>query len=304
MDTFYHSTQFPSVPGVYCITCISNKRIYIGSAVNLHRRWQEHCRRLQRNEHRNPKLQNAFNKYGEAAFLFEILELVLLPELLTAREQYWFSKLRPFGKKGFNLAPTAGSRLGMENTPEHREKIGQAHRGKKATPETLERLRISHLGNPGYWTGKKRPPETITKLSDEARAKISAANLGRPKSPETREKLRLANLGKTQSEETRRKEGDAHRGKPRSPETKEKISLAKLGKPHSAEARSRMIVAHASSRKTIIVTSPDGVEYSVVGIRQFCKEHNLDRSTLMRIAKGQYSNHKGWRARFPETDAS
>src|SRR6266700_6394202 len=107
-----NSCDIPATPGIYRITCIVTKKIYIGSAINLRARWQNHCAYLRQNKHHNPKLQNAWNKYGPDAFVFEVLEIVLIPDLLTAREQYWFSKLKPFGNKGFNLAPIAGSSLG------------------------------------------------------------------------------------------------------------------------------------------------------------------------------------------------
>jgi len=55
-------------------------------------------------------LQAAWNKYGPDVFTFEVLEYVL-PMSLTAREQYWFEKLKPFDKKGFNLDRVAGSSL-------------------------------------------------------------------------------------------------------------------------------------------------------------------------------------------------
>src|SRR5260221_216219 len=121
--------DIPATSGIYKITCTVNKRIYIGSAVNLRKRQINHFSELQKNKHRNPKLQNAWNKYGEEAFTFEVLEYVL-PMSLTAREQYWFKKLKPFGRKGFNIAHEAGSSLGIKRSPESRTKMSVARKGK------------------------------------------------------------------------------------------------------------------------------------------------------------------------------
>jgi group I intron endonuclease len=276
MNALYHFAQpLPTTSVIYRIVCTVTGKFYVGSALNLSHRRKNHFNALLRNDHCNAKLQNAFNKYGPDTFIFEVLEFVLIPELLTAREQYWFDKLKPFGKKGFNIAPFAGSPLGVKHTPEACANMGASRRGKpshnlgkKASPEAREKNRLAQLGNTRA-LGMRHTPETRAQMSVSRKGKPSH-NLGKKASPETIEKLRLAGIGRV----------------------------------HSAETRTKMSIkgsaAKASSRKTLIVTSPDGVEYSIVGIHQFCREHNLDRSTLLKVAKGKYSHHKGWKARFPD----
>src|SRR5260221_8454885 len=124
-----NGNPIPNASGIYKITCTANKRIYIGSALNLYGRKAKHFSLLRRNTHHNPILQNAWNKYGESAFTFEVLEYVL-PISLTAREQYWFKKLKPFGRKGFNIDREAGSSLGIKRSPESRTKMSVARKGK------------------------------------------------------------------------------------------------------------------------------------------------------------------------------
>lgn len=257
------SPTLPETSGIYCITCTSTGKLYIGSAVNLRKRRKDHLNGLRRNVHRNPKMQNAWNKYGEAAFTFEVIELVLIPEMLTAREQYWFKKLQPFGSKGFNIDRIAGSRLGTKQSPESIAKSSAARRGKPSTrigythsPETIEKLKKSHIGHkpsqpPPFMKGKKHRPESIKKMSD-------------------------AKMGHTLSEEGRLK-----------------MIASKTGHTYTP-------AMYASRMKTLIVTSPDGTEHTVTGIRPFCREHNLDVSSLMRVAKGVYVQHKGYKARFPD----
>ena len=62
--------------GIYKITNLKNHKIYIGSSNNIMRRWYEHLRDLKNQKHCNSHLQNAWNKYGENNFLFEIIEIV------------------------------------------------------------------------------------------------------------------------------------------------------------------------------------------------------------------------------------
>lgn len=277
------SSDIPTVSGIYRITCIVTGKFYIGSAVNLRRRHQEHFRDLHRNAHYNRKLQRAWNKHGKEAFVFDILEFVLILEFLTVREQYWFDKLSPFGDKGFNIAPTAGSVLGM-----------------KSSPETIEKLRISHLGQPGYWLGKKRSPETVAKANAKKIGKPSPRRPGYTHSPEHREKLRLANLGKKYGEGTRRKLSEMRMGRKMSPESIEKTRQSNLGRKNTPEAIEGMREAHKGEMKALIVTDPNGIEHTVYGVRQFCKEHHLDRRSIQRVAQGKLRQHKGWRARYAD----
>jgi hypothetical protein len=51
------------------------------------------------------------------------------------------------------------------------------------------------------------------------------------------------------------------------------------------------------------VISPDGEILSVTpSLREFCRRHNLDRSTLRRVLKGELAQHKGWRRVESEQD--
>jgi len=256
MNPLYHE-RFPNTPGIYRITCVVTGKIYIGSAVNLRVRRKTHYGDLQRNAHHNRKLQNAWKKYGPDTFVFDILELVMLPEMLTAREQYWFKQLNPFGKRGFNLDPIAGSSLGVKYSQESRARISAAKRGK---PTALR---------------------------------------GRKQSPEQVERHRQAMIGYKHTDAARRNMGNARRGKQHSPETRAKISKAALGHVMDEKARAHFSAHNEASKKTLIVTAPDGTEYLVHGVSPFCKAHGLHPGAILDVANGKYKQYKGWIARYP-----
>ena len=91
---------------------------------------------------------------------------------LTAREQYWLNKYKPFGNKGFNIAREAGSKLGIKRTPEQREKMKtrpQSQKGRKFSPATTRDYRLAH-------TGRTRSREAIEKTRQ--------GNLGKKHTPE------------------------------------------------------------------------------------------------------------------------
>jgi group I intron endonuclease len=103
--------------GIYQIKNKKNNKVYIGSAVSLGQRFSVHTHCLRNDKHHNRHLQNAWNKYGEDSFLFEVLEKVEDKEKLVEREQHWIDIREP----EYNLSPTAGSTLGVKYSEEARK---------------------------------------------------------------------------------------------------------------------------------------------------------------------------------------
>lgn len=270
----------PRSSGIYKITCTANNKIYIGSSVNLRIRWRDHKNTLRKGAHRNSRMQNAWNKYGEDSFTFEVIELVM-PWSLLDREQYWLDKLKPYDRNiGFNINPKAESAFGRECTPETRAKIGAANRGRKVSDET--RSKLSEAGK-----GRKHNAETLHKMSlksrgrkltPEAKEKISIANKGKKRSPEEIERIRINSTGRKHTAEAKAKVSAAKKGIKRKPETVEKMRVAQ-------------------SKHTYLVISPDGKESICRSLNQFCKENGLDIANMYRVASGKQEAHKGWRVR-------
>lgn len=81
--------------GIYCIINTKNQKKYIGSSKNLYRRLSTHRAYLRKGIHQNPKLQNSWNKYGEAQFQYYILEFCDI-EALLEREQFYIDTINPY----------------------------------------------------------------------------------------------------------------------------------------------------------------------------------------------------------------
>lgn len=103
---------------IYKITNILNGKIYVGSAIDFVSRRYKHLHKLRKNKHENRKLQNAYNKYGEKNFNFDILEEVSDSKYLISVEQIFIDLLNPF----YNICKIASSRLGVKATDETKEK--------------------------------------------------------------------------------------------------------------------------------------------------------------------------------------
>jgi group I intron endonuclease len=123
--------------GIYIILNTENGKFYLGSAVNIHARWNHHRGQLRRGVHENRHLQSAWTKYGEAAFHFEIVEFVEDRLWLLIREQLWLNETRCW-ETGYNLS-------------------------KEATGFNGEEVRLRLKGKP--WTAQRRTAEATADRS-------------------------------------------------------------------------------------------------------------------------------------------
>lgn len=96
------------------INQITNEK-YVGQTTNFSRRQQNHLSALRNNSHPNPKLQNAWNKYGEESFVWQVDNFNITKEELDQLEIDTIKKENSF-TNGYNL--TEGGTGG--NTRFHR----------------------------------------------------------------------------------------------------------------------------------------------------------------------------------------
>lgn len=110
--------------GVYRIRNIINKKIYIGSSIDVFYRWKEHLFYLRNNKHKSPHLQSAFNKYGIENFIFEVIMFCSKDKLLFF-EQKCLDVYKPYNREiGYNTCKMAGNTLGKTHSEETKRKIG------------------------------------------------------------------------------------------------------------------------------------------------------------------------------------
>jgi hypothetical protein len=146
--------------GIYKIKSIIHpEHIYVGSAVNIKRRWTVHLRDLKNNRHHSSKLQHHYNKYGVNDLTFSIIEECLF-ELLLVKEQHYLNLFNPY----FNICKIAGNCIGR--IPWNKNKI--------MSKEFSEKMKIASTGNKNR-LGHKHSPETKMKIRNKLkdRGKLS-----------------------------------------------------------------------------------------------------------------------------------
>ncbi len=170
--------------GIYKIINVVNNKFYVGSAVDFKRRKTRHFSELRTGKHNNNKLQNAWNKHGEQAFVFVVVEDLPYGSDLLAAENVWLKEhvgkdycynigidaTAPMLGMTGELSPT----WGYEHTPDAINKISITSKGRLHTEESKNKIRQYLLGKPkvasvrakisatlsgegNYWYGKQRP---------------------------------------------------------------------------------------------------------------------------------------------------
>jgi group I intron endonuclease len=210
--------------GIYQILNKVNGKSYVGSAVDLRKRWNKHYSDLC-NEKHNPHLQSAWNKYGKEAFQFNVLEYVQNTEWLIEIEQYWIDFLETANRDfGYNACPVADNCLGMKHSELTKKKMSESGKNKIFTQDHKKHISDAHRGKI---------------LTDDHKRKLSNAKIGKTLSEETKRKIGESQKGKIVivSEEAKKKMSDTKKGKPspmlgkkHSEETKRKISKTKKNK--------------------------------------------------------------------------
>lgn len=217
---------------VYQIRNVVSGKFYIGSTGNLYERWRKHKNKLRAGTHPNSKLQASWNKHGEDAFKFELLEEFSSIAAMEKAEQALLDA---------HLGTSACYNLAQWVAAPMRGRVGALHPsyGKPilaATKVVLSAATKRQWAESDPRTGARHSEETKAKISEKVQIALAEGRGGKfIPSEETRRKMSEALKGNQcakghiRSEEHRRKLSEANKG-----------NQNWLGKKHSEESRQKM----------------------------------------------------------------
>lgn len=274
--------------GVYYIRNITNDKVYVGSSVDIKKRWRKHIKGLKDNKYHSPHLQNAWNKYGEENFAFYIKEIVIFDDILRKREGYWQNYYRSYDDEyGYNLMWVNENGI-VHHSEETRKKMSIASKGREFSKETRQKLSEDRMGEKNPFYGKHHSEETKQKISGASKGEKNGM-FEKHHSEETRQEMSIIyqkriqdpnymnpNKGRKLSEESKRNMSIAQQklvqdpnyiapmsSKEHSKETKQKISIARQkiiqdssyvhpmqGKHHSEETKQKISIGNKGKKRT------------------------------------------------------
>ena len=123
--------------GIYILTNLTNNKCYVGSSVDLRKRftWYYSLESIEEVASISV-ISRALLRYGYSGFRLDILEYCN-PEQLIKREQYYLNTIKP----EYNILRVAGSSLGYKHSEEALAKII----ARSLSPEHKEHLKKLHL---------------------------------------------------------------------------------------------------------------------------------------------------------------
>jgi len=268
-----------SVPqmGIYAIRGPKDC-IYIGSAKCVQHRWHIHKNDLKNGRHHSKHLQRAWNKYGEAAFVFEVLEEVTEIDNLLPTEQKWLDNIFATRPRTaiYNNVRVAGNSAGYKYSEEQRRNVSEAHKGIRygpRTPETKAKISAAHKG-------RKHSREQ----SDQNAVSKSGGKIYTIISPEGTVCRDIINANVFASKHGLR--GNL-------------LRMVLRGEREHTEGWTGWIEGREPSTKPTFpkytFIAPDGATYTnIIYVRRFAKKHNLSPTGLWMVLKGEHKQHKGW----------
>lgn len=221
--------------GIYKITNTKNNHCYIGSAINLNRRWIGHRYNLNAQKHHSKYFQNAWIKYGRDSFTFEVLLYCDKKNLL-----FFEQRAIDFYKPEYNMCPTAGSSLGRKLTEEHKAKIAKASLGRKHSEKAKALMSKNRSGKDIPAEARARQAEALRGRStgpatQERKNAISNALKGHKLSQETKDKIAAKAKARNMSGEN-----NPNYGNKASDEVRAKMSETK--RERIAERKARALI--------------------------------------------------------------
>lgn len=112
---------------IYIIENANTGKFYIGRTNDPAQRKRAHFSELRRGTHGNPRLQNSFNKHGEAAFEFKVVDSASADKI-QAKEAEWFKAFDEDKTYLYNchFKTIGGEGLARPHTAESKLKISEA----------------------------------------------------------------------------------------------------------------------------------------------------------------------------------
>lgn len=168
---------------VYKITCNITGEAYIG----VTKQKPEH--RWRSGKGYTGRLRNDVDTFGWNNFTAEVLYSGISREEAAAKEieliEYFNSICNGYNThKGGDIPSDESVKkitqklIGRSISPEVRQHMSEARKGIIFSEDHIKNLSKSHMGNPGYWEGKKRSRETTRKISEKLSIPIRCVETG------------------------------------------------------------------------------------------------------------------------------
>lgn len=148
-------------------------------------------------------------------------------------------------------------------------------------PDHVRKMKAAMI----YFTNnhKRKLPAYLIKISrkmnGDRKRGLPAWNRGIPHTDETKRKIGVANSRSTLTDNGR----------------KIKSEFTRQMNLNRSDEYNKMIAQ--KNAKKFIVIDPNGNEYIIVNLKNFCEQHKLNNGCMCSVSKGKLRQYKGWKCR-------
>jgi group I intron endonuclease len=202
--------------GIYKIVNIIDGKCYYGSSADIDKRFLLHLRTLRNGTHHNTHLQRAWIKYGEDAFVFEVVEECSTSQLLIVEQAYLDNNVG-----GYNIGKKSS---GGDNITAHPDRDLIVSKIKEASQQRLSNMtkeeKQKQFSRPMESNSNWKGGTTYSYCQCGIRKKPKAKTCSR-----CRDRFGINNPfhGKTHSEETKAKLRDIANARTTKPSNSKKV---------------------------------------------------------------------------------
>ena len=270
---------------VYKITHPKTGKVYIGFTVRpIEHRLKEHS--MAKSPH--AAIANAIREFGWKSFTFEVV-LEGTDEECSNKERELIAEHQSTNpEKGWN--GTSGGQTGGLLTDEVKQKMSDAHKGKKFTDEHKRKIGDAVSGEKNGMFGKSA--FLGKNHTEETKQVMREAKLGKELTEEHKKNLSESVKEKWKDQEYRERVMSARKNVVLSHDAKERRCASRRGKPTSDTQKTK---AAEANQKTWVLTDQNGTTMLVTNLNKFCRENNLPYGSSNFSTRGSY---KGWKARL------
>jgi hypothetical protein len=187
-----------------------------------------------------------------------------------------------------------GGRTAPTLTDEEKRKISETHKrqyrsgkrihpwiGRKHSKSSIQKIKDNHSS---YWLNNSHHEKTKKKISFAAKGKRLLKNCNKYKLVSPSGKIYIVETGLKYFCKRHKLTYSCVR----------KIISGKQ-KHHKKWLITKINTKNTGKSKKYSIISPFGKKYTITNLSQFCKEHDLQKTLMSRVAKGEREHHKKWR---------
>lgn len=172
---------------VYLILNQKNDSLYVGKARDPVERWRCHQGFAAKGDVK--PLYSAIRKHGVSNFELQIIEECANDQIAYEKEREWISKFRLEGRRLYNLNDGGDGSSGHVMPESAKKAISDKLKGRILSEETKKKISLAKMGHAATCFGhSKETREKISiahrgkRLSDETKEKLRQINLGKKRS--------------------------------------------------------------------------------------------------------------------------